>query len=67
MVLLPRLREHRTRAALEQGELADLAGVHRNTLSRLERGYEATPATARTLAKALRLQPADLMQEDFRG
>jgi transcriptional regulator with XRE-family HTH domain len=62
MPKLPALREHRDRRALTQLELATLAGVHELTVWRIEQGENASAATARRLAKALRVEPAALME-----
>ena len=61
MVKLLALRALRERAALSQRELAQRAGTTQTTISRLEQGYDARPTTTRRLARALRVQPADLM------
>jgi DNA-binding XRE family transcriptional regulator len=56
------LSVYRTWAGLSQEELAELSGVARNTISRLERGHQpARPSTARKLAKALGTTPKELM------
>ena len=63
MVKLTRLRMVRERSALTQQELADLAGVSRVTVGRIESGEdEPFPRTTRKLARALRVKPADLMK-----
>ena len=62
MVKLTRLRTIRERVPLTQRELADLAGINRVTLVRIETGQEEPfPRTIRKLAKALKVNPADLM------
>ena len=58
---LGRLLEHRERAALSQRELAQAAGVTPMTVWRIEQGKDARPTTARKLARALKVKPADLM------
>jgi transcriptional regulator with XRE-family HTH domain len=60
-VPLPALREERVRNALTQEELAEQSGVTRSTIARLEIGQKASMVTARRLARALRVEPADLM------
>jgi transcriptional regulator with XRE-family HTH domain len=59
-VRVPRLQEQRRRRALSQQELADLAKVSRTTIIKLEAGRDAWPQTVRKLARALRVDPADL-------
>lgn len=62
MARLPRLRAVRERAALTQRELAAKAGISQVQLSRIEaHGVDAYPSTARKLATALGVRPADLM------
>ena len=60
-VLLPQLRELRERKALTQEELAAKSGIGRVTISVIERGGRARVPTARQLAKALGVEPAELM------
>jgi transcriptional regulator with XRE-family HTH domain len=68
MAKLTRLRAIRERAALTQRELAEQAGITYVQISRLERGEaEPYPATARKLAAALGVRPADLMEPIDRG
>lgn len=62
---LTRLREVRERAPMTQEELARAAGVRRQTVISLEKGYsEPHPRTTRALAKALRVEPAALYGEE---
>jgi DNA-binding XRE family transcriptional regulator len=61
IVVLENLRNARERRAMSQLELAERAGVARQTLIRLERGRPATPETHRKLAEALGLQPGQLI------
>ncbi len=61
-ILLPGLRAARQRAGLTQSELAELAGVSRGTVHRLEtleRG--CYPQTLRKLATAFGVAPARLV------
>ena len=43
-------------------DLAAMAGVSVNTLSRINNGGRATLATVQALARALNVQPADLLE-----
>jgi transcriptional regulator with XRE-family HTH domain len=57
-----KLRELRRRRVLTLEELAEKAGVGRNTIWRLEHGVMgAQPRTIRKLAKALDVEPQDLV------
>jgi DNA-binding XRE family transcriptional regulator len=62
VVKLTRMRSVRERKALTQDELATLAGVSRQTVVKIEGGLEPRPPTVRKLARALGVQPADLME-----
>jgi DNA-binding XRE family transcriptional regulator len=67
MPRLTRLRALRLRAALTQADLAERAGVARTTIVRLEQGDpNVLPTTLRKLAKALRVKPTDLWEEEER-
>ncbi len=56
------LSVYREWAGLTQEDLAEISGVARNTISRIERGYQpARPSTAKKLADALGVTPRDLM------
>ena len=60
-----KLRELREDRTLSARELADLAGVHYNTVLRLENNQgDAQPRTIRKLAEALEVEPKDLMREE---
>ena len=64
MVRLGRLREIRERRILTQQELAELAGVSRGTIIRLEAGADAPyPSTIRKLAAALGVAPQALIED----
>ena len=58
----PSLRHLRTSRALTQAELAERAGVRRSTIARLEGGREARMHTLSRLAKALGVEPAELLR-----
>ena len=60
-----KFRELRRRRVLTMEELAEKAGVGRNTIWRLEHGVMgAQPRTIRKLAEALGVEPRDLMKGD---
>jgi transcriptional regulator with XRE-family HTH domain len=59
---LKRLRASRLKKALTQEDLAKLAGVSRQTVTRLENGDpNVSPGTLRKLAKALKVRPNQLL------
>ena len=61
-VNVERLKEFRRLRAFSQQELADAAGVGRNTISRIERGETgAHGRTLRRLAQALSVDVAELV------
>ena len=62
VIKLSRLRAIRERKALTQDELAELAGVSRQTVIKIEGGLEPRPPTIRKLAAALGVEPQDLME-----
>jgi transcriptional regulator with XRE-family HTH domain len=60
---MARLRELRRRRVLTLEELAEKAGVGRNTIWRLEHGVMgAQPRTIRKLARALNVEPEELVK-----
>jgi transcriptional regulator with XRE-family HTH domain len=62
-----RLRELRERASFSQMELSERSGVSRATIADLELGKRgARPKTRRKLAKALGVEPRELL-EDAQG
>jgi transcriptional regulator with XRE-family HTH domain len=62
---MARLRELRRRRVLTLEELAEKAGVGRNTIWRLEHGLMgAQPRTIRKLAKALDVEPEELVKTE---
>jgi len=52
------------RNALTQDELAELAGISRETVVKIEGGLEPRPPTIRKLAASLGVDPSDLMDPD---
>jgi DNA-binding XRE family transcriptional regulator len=62
-VNVERLRTLRTEHVLTLRELAEAAGVSKDTIWRLENGHSgAHPSTIRRLAKALGVQPKELVR-----
>jgi DNA-binding XRE family transcriptional regulator len=65
MPFLARLRELRLRAGLTQADLADMTGLGRTTINRLENGDpNSRPTTQRKLARALHVKVTDLWGEE---
>ena len=65
MMVPLKLRQARQRRSLTQGELADLAGVAKQTIHRAEAGIGAPrPSVLRKIAAALDVEPSDLMTEE---
>ena len=59
---MTKLKELRQRRVLTLRELEEESGVSYNTIWRLENGYtDARPSTIRKLAKALGVEPEDLI------
>jgi transcriptional regulator with XRE-family HTH domain len=59
---IPKLRIVRQRKGLSLGQLADLSGLRRDTISHLENGREeAQPYHVRMLARALGVATLDLV------
>lgn len=59
---LPNLRLLRQRKGLSLGQLADLSGLRRDTITHLETGQEdPQPHHLRTLARVLEVQILDLV------
>lgn len=59
---LQRLRKQRV---MSIGDLSASSGIHRNTISRIENGEaEARTSTIRKLAKALGVDPSELVGTD---
>ena len=66
-VNVERLRTLRTEHVLTLRELAEAAGVSKDTIWRLENSHsEAHPSTIRKLAKALDVQPKELVKAGAR-
>ena len=64
MLRTTRLRELRERASFSQMELSERSGVSRATIADLELGKRgAQPKTRRKLAKALGMEPWELVGE----
>jgi transcriptional regulator with XRE-family HTH domain len=60
---MEKLKELRRRRVLTMEELAEKAGVGRNTIWRLEHGVMgAQPRTIRKLARALGVEPEELVK-----
>lgn len=59
---LPNLRVLRQRRGLSLGQLADMTGLRRNTITHLENGREdPQPYHLRVLARVLEVPPFDLV------
>ena len=59
-----RLRRLREKRALRQEDLAELAGVGKNTVNRIEKNHtEPHMTTIRKLADALNVDPAELVED----
>jgi transcriptional regulator with XRE-family HTH domain len=56
-----KLQELRRRRVMSISDLSEASGVHRNTIYRIEQGKPAFTSTIRKLAKALEVEPADLV------
>lgn len=59
---IPYLRQWRKSRYLSQEAMANLAGISRITITRLEHGDTAKDITIRRISKALGITPAQLMQ-----
>jgi DNA-binding XRE family transcriptional regulator len=62
-VRLPSLKHWRVQRLLTQEQLAQRAGLHWTSVSRIENGKPADFATVHKLAMALGVEPADLMAQ----
>jgi transcriptional regulator with XRE-family HTH domain len=61
-----KVRVARERAFLSKSELAERAGLNRNTIGRIEESetIEVYPRTIRKIAEALSVDPASLVPEE---
>jgi transcriptional regulator with XRE-family HTH domain len=65
-VNVERLQELRRRRVMSISDLSEVSGVHRNTIHRIEQGKPAYTTTIRKLARALDVDPAELVGPDRR-
>lgn len=61
---MDRLQELRKRRVMSIADLSEESGVHRNTIHRIEQGKPAYTSTIRKLAKALDVEPTELVGLD---
>jgi transcriptional regulator with XRE-family HTH domain len=59
-----KLRNLRRKRVLTLRELGEASGVSKDTISRIEREGTAYPSTIRKLARALKVDPSDLVPEE---
>ena len=59
-----KVRALRRKRVLTPRELGEKAGVSKDTISRIEREGSAYPATIRKLAKALDVDPSELVPDE---
>ena len=59
-----RVRELRQENVLTLRELAAKSGVSKDTINRIEHGHGAYPSTIRKLARALGVEPRELVRRD---
>ena len=64
---LERLQELRRRRVMSISDLSEVSGVHRNTIHRIEQGKPAYTTTIRKLAKALEVEPGELVEPERQG
>ncbi|MBA2535133.1 MAG: helix-turn-helix transcriptional regulator [Rubrobacter sp.] len=62
-----RLRGLRRRRVMSISDLSEVSGVHRNTIHRIEQGKPAYTTTIRKLAKALEVEPGELVEPERQG
>jgi transcriptional regulator with XRE-family HTH domain len=60
-----KLQRLRLERFLSRDEVAEMSGIHRDHIGRLERGYEgeSRPPTVRKLAEALGVEPRELLED----
>jgi transcriptional regulator with XRE-family HTH domain len=62
---VPNLKRIRNEYPLTVRELAEMSGVSYDTITKVENGHrEARPSTIRKLARALGVQPGELIKGD---
>ena len=62
---MTKLKALRQESVLSQRDLASMAGLTQMTVWRIENGYrDARPGTIRKLARALGVEPKELVKED---
>jgi len=66
-VSVERLQELRRRRVMSISDLSEVSGVHRNTIHRIEQGKPAYTTTIRKLAKALEVEPGELVKHERQG
>ena len=64
---MERLQELRRRRVMSISDLSEVSGVHRNTIHRIEQGKPAYTTTIRKLAKALEVEPGELVESERQG
>ena len=64
---MERLQELRRRRVMSISDLSEVSGVHRNTIHRIEQGKPAYTTTIRKLAKALEVEPSELVESERQG
>ena len=64
---MEKLQELRKRRVLSISDLSEVSGVHRNTIHRIEQGKPAYTSNIRKLAKALEVDPAELVGVEAQG
>ncbi len=64
---MERLQELRRRRVMSISDLSEVSGVHRNTIHLIEQGKPAYTTTIRKLAKALEVEPGELVEPERQG